>query len=58
MTPTHDAYLENGTNIGLTVGIPIIAYAFMLVNIRKNYLGNSKINLSIPSFSNFENSSS
>lgn len=58
MTPKHDAYLENGTNIGLTVGILIIAYAFMLVNIQKIYLGNLKINLSIPSFSNFENSSS
>jgi hypothetical protein len=32
-TPTHDAYLENGTLAGLTVGTYIIAYAFGLVNI-------------------------
>jgi hypothetical protein len=33
VTPTHDAYLDNGTNIGLTVGKPIIAYVVWSVNI-------------------------
>jgi len=33
VTPTHDAYLDNGTEIGLTVGIYIIAYAIIIVNI-------------------------
>jgi hypothetical protein len=33
VTPTHDAYLDNGTNIGLTVGKPIIAYVVWAVNI-------------------------
>lgn len=37
VTPTHDAYLENGTNIGLTVGIHIIAYTFMPVNIPQKF---------------------
>ena len=40
VTPTHDAYLENGTDIGLTVGNLIIAYGDLDVNIhRLNYLG-------------------
>lgn len=34
-TPTHDAYLENGTYIGLTVGIYILAYVGEDVNIHK-----------------------
>ena len=38
VTPTHDAYLENGTDIGLTVGKSMIAYAGLLVNMRKNFL--------------------
>lgn len=33
VTPTHDAYLENGTDIGLTVGNLILAYANQTVNI-------------------------
>ena len=33
-TPTHDAYLDNGTDIGLIVGILIIAYSMVLVNIQ------------------------
>ena len=35
VTPTHDAYLENGTCIGLTVGESIVAYAERFVNMRK-----------------------
>lgn len=35
VTPTHDAYLENGTCIGLIVGEPIIAYAERFVKMRK-----------------------
>ena len=31
VTPTHDAYLENGTCIGLTVGESIVAYAEQFV---------------------------
>ena len=31
VTPTHDAYLENGTDIGLTVGKFIVAYAGLLL---------------------------
>ncbi len=38
VTPTHDVYLENGTNIGLTVGKFIVAYAGLLVNMRKDFL--------------------
>ena len=38
VTPTHDAYLGNGTDIGLTVGKLIVAYAGSLVNMRKNFL--------------------
>ena len=60
VTPTHDAYLENGTYIGLTVGNYMIAYADNLVNILENisfraiyYLGNSKTNFKIPASSNF-----
>ena len=37
VTPTHDAYLENGTCIGLTVGKPIVAYAEWFVNMRKKF---------------------
>ena len=33
MTPIHDAYLENGTYEGLTVGDLIIAYEDKAVNI-------------------------
>ena len=33
----HDAYLENGTCIGLTVGKPIVAYAEWFVNMRKKF---------------------
>ena len=33
VAPTYDAYLDNGTNVGLTVGIIIITYAKLLVNI-------------------------
>lgn len=33
VTPTYDAYLENGTDIGLTVGNLILAYARAPVNI-------------------------
>lgn len=33
VTPTHDAYLENGTDIGLTVDSLILAYANEPVNI-------------------------
>lgn len=33
VTPTHDAYLENGTLTGLTVGIYILSYASDPVNI-------------------------
>ena len=36
VTPTHDAYLENGTYIGLTVGESMVAYAERLV---KYYMG-------------------
>lgn len=35
--PTHDAYLDNGTDIGLTVGILILAYAKTFVNILHNF---------------------
>lgn len=35
MTPTHDAYLDNGTSTGLTVDIHIVAYAEIFVNIRE-----------------------
>lgn len=35
VTPTYDAYLENGTDIGLTVGILILSYTFLFVNIHK-----------------------
>lgn len=38
VAPTYDAYLDNGTNVGLTVGIIIITYAEILVNILQNYL--------------------
>ena len=31
--PTHDTYLENGTDIGLTVGSFILVYAEDTVNI-------------------------
>ena len=36
-TPTHDAYLDNGTNTGLTVGINSISHivCFVKVNIKK-----------------------
>ena len=65
MTPTHDAYLEDGTNIGLTVGKLIIAYAAKPVNMQNNfarsygksYFGNSKINLKMPESFNFCSSS-
>ena len=33
VTPTHDAYLEDGTYIGLTVDIHILAYTIHNVNI-------------------------
>lgn len=33
VTPTHDAYLDNGTDKGLTVGNFILAYACRFVNI-------------------------
>lgn len=33
VTPTHDAYLDNGTDLGLTVGNLILAYAPGLVKI-------------------------
>jgi len=33
VTPTHDAYLENGTLVGLTVGILMISYVKSIVNI-------------------------
>lgn len=33
VTPTHGAYLDNGTDIGLTVDDLILAYALGLVNI-------------------------
>ena len=33
VTPTYDAYLDNGTDIGLTVGIIILAYAFRFVKL-------------------------
>ena len=36
MTPTHDAYLDNGTDLGLTVGSLIIAYSSKAVNIPEN----------------------
>ena len=66
VTPTHDAYLENGTCIGLTVGKPTIAYAGWFVNMRKNftlqnfctYFGNSKVNLRMPASLSFLSSSS
>lgn len=66
MTPTHDAYLDNGTDIGLTVGNHIIAYAIETVNIPGKfifglfwvYFGNSKINLRILFSLSFLNSSS
>lgn len=32
MTPTHDAYLDNGTNIRLTVGIVIVSCILSTVN--------------------------
>ena len=32
VTPTHDAYLDNGTNIRLTVGIIIISLILSTVN--------------------------
>ena len=35
MTPTHDAYLENGTCRGLTVGESTIVYAEQFVNMQK-----------------------
>lgn len=34
VAPTYDAYLDNGTNVGLTVGIIIVTYAELLVNIQ------------------------
>jgi hypothetical protein len=34
VAPTYDAYLDNGTNVGLTVGIIIVTYAKLLVNIQ------------------------
>ena len=37
VTPTHDAYLDNGTDIGLTVGSLIIAYSIITVNILENF---------------------
>lgn len=45
--PTHDTYLDNGTDIGLTVGSFILSYARKTVNIlRKNHycLGKVKTN--------------
>jgi len=33
VTPIHDTYLDNGTNIGLTVGGFIIAYSIITVNL-------------------------
>lgn len=38
VTPTHDAYLDNGTVIGLTVGSLILAYAVGLVNIHEKII--------------------
>lgn len=32
MTPTHDAYLDNGTNIRLTVGVSILPLILSVVN--------------------------
>ena len=32
MTPIHDAYLDNGTNIRLTVGIVIVSRILSIVN--------------------------
>ena len=37
VTPIHDAYLDNGTDIGLTVGSLIIAYSIIAVNILENF---------------------
>jgi hypothetical protein len=54
VTPTHDAYLENGTDIGLTVGKSMIAYVISDVNIPKEvekiyaHFGNSKMYFRIP----------
>lgn len=39
--PTHDIYLDNGTDIGLTVDTVMIAYAGSDVNIPTTYFGNS-----------------
>jgi hypothetical protein len=36
VTPTHDAYLDNGTDIGLTVGMIIIAFKNSDVNNSRN----------------------
>ncbi len=38
VAPTYDAYLENGTDIGLTVGKFIVVYAGLPVNMRKIFL--------------------
>ena len=57
--PPHDTYLDNGTDIGLTVGSFILSYARKTVNIpRKNHycLGKVKTNFRIPASSNFFNS--
>ena len=47
MTPTHDAYLENVTCIGLTVGKFIVAYAEWFANMRKNLNNKKKIRADI-----------
>jgi hypothetical protein len=36
--PTHDTYLDNGTDIGLTVGSFILSYARKTVNIQKKII--------------------
>jgi hypothetical protein len=59
VTLTHNAYLDNGTNIGLTVGRPIVAYVVWAVNIPEKverkifYFGNSKTYFRIPASSSF-----
>ena len=47
MAPTHDAYLDNGTDIGLTVGRFIIACSIIAVN----FCGNSD-SVTLPEDSN------
>ena len=54
VTPTYDAYLDNGTDIGLTVGIIILAYAVGFVKLHQaDQEGKEKMLFNMPASCSF-----